>query len=191
MRAVDPRSVRTVAALRAALRGSLASCPLDDVTVASLCRTAGVRRTTFYTHAASVAELLADLLTDEIDDQLDVDPAPGSTVSDVARAFQATLVSAFDVVGRDRALFRAGFDANASAPLRRGLAALMTRRLHIALDVWNGLGVAMDVDRRVAVPFAAGGLAASVETWAQVDDTDTAAFALEVRDQLAPWWPRY
>ncbi|RUR00961.1 TetR/AcrR family transcriptional regulator [Labedella endophytica] len=191
MRAPDPRSARTVAALRDALRESLATHALDEVTVASLCRAAGVQRTTFYTHASSVAELLAGLLTEEIDEQLDVHPDSDATVEDVARAFQATLESGFEVVGRDRALFRVALDANASALLRRHLAELMTRRLHIALDIWTALGVARDVDRRIAVPFAAGALAASVEAWASLDDTDTAAYAIGVRDQMPPWWPRY
>ncbi|PSL39200.1 TetR family transcriptional regulator [Labedella gwakjiensis] len=191
MRAADPRSARTVAALREALRESLASHPLDEVSVASLCRAAGVQRTTFYTHAASVAELLAGLLTEEIDEQLDVHPGADASVTEVARAFQATLAAGLAVVARDRALFRAALDAKASAPLRRSITDLMTRRLHIALDIWNGLGVARGVDREVVVPFAAGALTASVETWALSDRTDTDDFALAVRDQMPPWWPRY
>jgi AcrR family transcriptional regulator len=186
----DPRSVRTVSALQAALRESLAVSSLDAVTVSSLCRAAGVQRTTFYTHYDSVAGLLTSMLTTEIDALLDVHSPDGRLVVEVAAEFQDTLVAAFELVTRERRLFRVGFESDASARLRRALTGMFVRRFEIALRIWHSLGVALDADAAVAVPFAAGGLTASFEAWALSSETDAAHWAGIVRDQMAPWWPR-
>jgi AcrR family transcriptional regulator len=189
-RARDPRSIRTVASLRSALRSSLARHELDAVSVSELCREAGVRRTTFYTHYSSVAELLTETLTAEIDTLLELPDTSGMAVAPVAAEFQESLVAAFEVVARDRQLFRVGFESNNSASLRRALAAMYAHRLELALDIWRGHGEAADVDARVAVPFASGGLTLATEAWALSDETDAAAWADSVRDQMPPWWPR-
>lgn len=189
-RAPDPRSLRTVTALRDALRGSLLESSLDEVGVSELSRRADVRRTTFYTHYSSVAELLTEMLTTEIDELLDVADTPDLTISEVAAQFHHTLVAAFELVARDRHLFRVGFESDASAPLRRSLTTMFERRLSIALEIWQQHGAAVGVDTPVASSFAAGGLAASIEFWAHSDDLDAACAAASVRDQMPPWWPR-
>lgn len=186
----DPRTVRTVTALQAALREVLHREPLDAVSVSALCRLAGVQRTNFYTHFASVPLLLTEMLTDEIDALLGVPDTAGLSVAALAVEFQETLVAAFEQVARDRRLFRIGFESDASAPLRRSLSDMFARRLDVAFEVWAQLGVALDVDVPVARAFAAGGLTASIESWSLSDDHDPVAWANAVRDQMAPWWPR-
>jgi len=189
-RAPDPRSLRTVAALSDALRGSLLESSLDDVSVSELCRLADVRRTTFYTHYSSVAELLTQMLTTEIDLLLEVSDTSDLSISEVAAQFHDSLVAAFELVVRDRHLFRVGFEADASAPLRRSLTTMFERRLNLALEIWQQHGAAVGVDAPVASSFAAGGLAASIEFWAHSDELDAACAANSVRDQMPPWWPR-
>jgi AcrR family transcriptional regulator len=54
---VDPRTRRTLAALRRALSELVTTTPVSQITVAQLCRTAGVHRTTFYQHFDTVAEV--------------------------------------------------------------------------------------------------------------------------------------
>jgi AcrR family transcriptional regulator len=190
VRAKDPRSIRTVTALRDALRGALADSALDEVSVSEICRLADVRRTTFYTHYSSIAELLTELLTGEIDELLGLPDLSGYSVARVATELQDTLVSAFEVVTADRHLFRVGLESDASALLRRSLTAMFARRVELALTIWHSLGEALAVDVAVATPFAAGGLAASIESWALSDETDSRRWADSVRDQMAPWWPR-
>jgi AcrR family transcriptional regulator len=192
-RARDPRSIRTVEALRAALRGALDARALDEVTVSDICRRAGIQRTTFYTHYASVPELLTRMLTAEIEQLLTLpDPAEltGLSIGDLSAEFQRTLAAAFEVVTADRHLYRVGFESSASGLMRRALAAMLLRRVETAITIWHLHGQALDVDIDVAAPFAAGGLAASVESWALSEETDSGRWAATVRDQMAPWWPR-
>jgi AcrR family transcriptional regulator len=189
-RAQDPRSLRTVTALRGALRGILRSRPLDEVSVTEICRVADVRRTTFYTHYAGVADLLTELLTTEIDELLVLSYLKERSVGELAERFQVTLVAALEIVKNDRHLFRAGFDSDASAVLRRAMLSLFARRVEIALAIWQSHGAAVGVDTAVAVPFAAGGLATAFEAWAFSSDADSRRWAGSVRDQMPGWWPR-
>ncbi|MFE4503118.1 TetR/AcrR family transcriptional regulator [Rhodococcus sp. NPDC056743] len=189
-RAPDPRSLRTVANLRHALRVSLREHPLDDISVSELCRHADVRRTTFYTHYPSVADLLTEMLTTDIDRLLDVPGTTGKSVAQLAQDFQETLVAAFRLVTDERHNFRVGFDSDASAPLRRSLTAMFARRVDIALGIWHAQGAALDTDPVAAAAFVSGGLTASVEAWAASDETDAECWANSVRDQMPPWWPR-
>jgi AcrR family transcriptional regulator len=189
-RSRDPRSIRTVAALRAALRESLGERSLDEVNVSELCRIADVRRTTFYTHYESVAELLTEMLTSDFDAALEIDVVEGKTVDVIAAEFHAAVIEAFEFVVRDRRLFRVGFDSDASAPLRRALATMWAHRVEMALALWKSLGAGARTDDEAAVSFAAGGLATCVEAWALSDRTDSVEWADAVRDQMAPWWPR-
>ena len=189
-RARDPRTARTVASLRSALRESLRDRALDDVSVSELCRIADIRRTTFYTHYSSVADLLTDMLATGVDEPLDLVDTSGMSVAKVAELFQDTLIASFDVVTHDRELFRVAFGSAAGTPMRRALTDAFRRRLEIAFSIWAEHGAALDVNIPVATVFAAGGLAAAVEGWAISDDEDATVWANAVRDQMAPWWPR-
>ncbi|ORM36444.1 TetR/AcrR family transcriptional regulator [Williamsia sp. 1135] len=186
----DPRTVRTVEGLRAALRESVNSAPLDEISVSELCRAAGVQRTSFYTHYPSVGDLLTAMLVEAVEEPLDTPDMTGLSISEVAVEFQRTLTSAYGVATRDRELFRAGFMSNGSSSLRRALTDMFTRRLRVALAIWISHGVAAEVDADVAIPFAAGGLTASMEAWVCGDGDDEVRWADSVRDQMPPWWPR-
>ncbi|MFD1507422.1 TetR/AcrR family transcriptional regulator [Georgenia yuyongxinii] len=61
---VDPRTRRTLVALRQALGVLLETTPLNQVSVSELCRTAGIHRTTFYKHFDSVGELATSVVED-------------------------------------------------------------------------------------------------------------------------------
>ncbi len=64
---MDPRAQRTLASLRKALTEMVETTPPSEVTVAALCRTAGVHRTTFYNHFDSVPHLAAAAIVDLLD----------------------------------------------------------------------------------------------------------------------------
>lgn len=186
----DPRTVRTVHGLRAALRSCVTSLPLDEITVSDLCRAADIQRTSFYTHYSSVGALLTAMLVEAVEETLDAPDMSGRSIDEVAEEFQKTLVSAYGVATRDRELFLAGFVSDGSASLRRALTDMFARRLRVALEIWRSHGVATDIDVEVAVAFAAGGLTASMEAWVCGEADDQVRWADSVRDQMPPWWPR-
>jgi AcrR family transcriptional regulator len=186
----DPRTRRTVARLRDALRTLLQSGSLDEVTVSALCRQAGVHRTTFYGHYASVGEVVADVFTDELDAALDLDDTTGLSTDAIAIRFQDTLVSALGTISADRALYRAALSSASSSLFERSLLTMFRRRVEIALEIWHRHGAALDVHTEIAPLMVAGSLTAVIEAWAESDDEDAGTFADAVRDQMPPWWPR-
>jgi AcrR family transcriptional regulator len=188
-RARDPRSARTQAALQAALRDLVSAGPLDAITVTDICRAAAVRRTSYYTHFDGVADQLAQLLIAPLEQALTIEPLPGD-VAGTARTFQLSVVEALRRIAGDRTLYASAFSSSTSAAFRRALAAMLERRVLVALEIWSDLGEAADVDRRVAVPFAAGGLTLAFEAWSLTDADDDIAWGVAMRDQMAPWWPR-
>ena len=59
--------MRTVAAIEAAVRDALRATPLDELSVAEVCRLAGVGRPSFYTHFDSTdAEGQARAIRDQM-----------------------------------------------------------------------------------------------------------------------------
>ncbi len=67
----DPRGRRSRAALHWALLRLLEDTQLSDVTVAALCRQAGLHRTTFYKHYAGLEDCAAAALTDLVRELVD------------------------------------------------------------------------------------------------------------------------
>jgi AcrR family transcriptional regulator len=61
-RRMDPRTRRTLTALRQALATLLEEKPLSHITVSELCRVAGIHRTTFYKHFDIVPEVAATVV---------------------------------------------------------------------------------------------------------------------------------
>lgn len=70
-RASDPRYQRVNAALVAAVLELSAEKPAEEISIAELTKTAGVHRTSFYSHAASPAELLVQVLAADLGTRLD------------------------------------------------------------------------------------------------------------------------
>lgn len=189
-RAGDPRTQRTVAVLRETLRESLRDRHLDEISVSELCRLADVRRTTFYTHFASVGDLLTEMLASGIDKLLVLPDTSGMSTLQLIDSFHTAVVDSFLLVTDNRRLFRIGFESNSSASLRRTISVMFVHRMEIALDVWHQNGNAREVDVSAATIFAAGGLAAAVETLSLTDDLDARRWASSIQDQMPPWWPR-
>ncbi|PFG40685.1 TetR family transcriptional regulator [Georgenia soli] len=75
---MDPRTRRTRAALGRAMAQLVVEAPLAQVSVAGLCRAAGVHRTTFYKHFRTVTELAGAVLG-ELFDRIDELEAGGDS----------------------------------------------------------------------------------------------------------------
>lgn len=188
-RARDPRSARTVAALQEALRGLVRDRPLDAISVSELCRAAGVRRTTYYTHFDGVADQLTAMLVEPVTRAMSIE-GPSADMPSTASAFHDSVLVALRLIAADRPTYRAAFGSAVSASFRRELASALADRVVAALDVWASFGAATEVDRAVAVPFVAGGLTLALEAWAVTDSGDAEAWERSMVRQMPPWWPR-
>jgi AcrR family transcriptional regulator len=188
-RATDRRTVRTVAAIEAAVREALREVALDELTVAEVCRRAGVGRPSFYTHFASIPAVVAQMLTAEIDDELPIHDLGAVDSDGIEPAIMLNFAAALHLVARDRDLYRAAFASTSSGVLRRVLEKAIETRVRNIILIWLERGLVEHVDMEVAVPFAAGGIANALEAWAFDDATDAADRARAIRDQMPRWWP--
>ncbi|KQQ93808.1 hypothetical protein ASF62_06320 [Leifsonia sp. Leaf325] len=190
----DPRQRRTREFLGTALARLLESTPLDDITVAELCREAGVHRTTFYAHADNVHDFALAEFSRGIDRLTAVAVEPGSeSVVSVAARYVESLRQVFEHVAEDRAGYRALFGSSTRGVFRGVLDERMRARAHRALEVWAEQGVpgaptdAAEQDEAAA--FIAGALVGVIETWANGDDDDAGAAAARVSRLMPGWWP--
>lgn len=129
------------------------------LTVSTLCREAGVHRTTFYSHYAGIADAVADVLTTEIDELLDLPDTTGQVAGQVDEGFQRTLVAAFAVITQDREAFRAVLGSANSATFREHLTAMFRSRRCARATERNGNGKQGRSDLAVApalLPFPVG-----------------------------------
>ena len=188
-RTTDRRTVRTVAAVEAAVREALREVPLDDLTVAEVCRRAGIGRPSFYTHFDSIPELVAQMLTAEIDDELPIPDVESVDADRIEPTLTVNFAAALQLVARDRELYRAAFASASSGVLRRVLEQAIAVRVRNIVLIWQDRGLVAVVDMDVAVPFAAGGIARALEAWAFDDATDAVGRARAIRDQMPRWWP--
>ena len=188
-RTTDRRTVRTVAAVEAAVREALREVPLDDLTVAEVCRRAGIGRPSFYTHFDSIPELVAQMLTAEIDDELPIPDVESVDADRIEPTLTVNFAAALQLVARDRELYRAAFASASSGVLRRVLEQAIAIRVRNIVLIWQDRGLVAGVDMDVAVPFAAGGIARALEAWAFDDATDAVGRARAIRDQMPRWWP--
>lgn len=188
-RAADRRTVRTVAAIEDAVREALRDTALDELSVAEVCRLAGVGRPSFYTHFDSIPELVARMLTDEIDDELPIPDVEQFDAEQIEPTLTVNFGAALRLVARDRYLYRAAFASASSGVLRRVLEQAIEVRVRNIILIWQDRGLTGDVDFAVAVPFVAGGITRSLEEWAVDDSTDAEGRARAIRDQMPRWWP--
>ncbi|MFC4030962.1 TetR/AcrR family transcriptional regulator [Streptomyces polygonati] len=113
--AVDPRTRRTRARLRAALLAECELRPLDEVSLSALARRAGVGRATFYLHYDGLRALAVDACADVVRDGVDALHAwTGSPSPDMP---PAPLVDFLTAVHRRAGLYRALLPDGGGGPL--------------------------------------------------------------------------
>lgn len=191
----DPRLLRTRAALTSALLRLLEHRPLDGISVAALCREAGVHRTTFYGHAPSVHAFALAVFTQDLDRLTAVSVEPSAeTPQHIAERYFDSLLRVLEHVAVERAGYRALFGSASRGVFRAALDDRLRRRARIALEVWRAQRVpgapVADAAIDEAAAFIAGGLVGAVETWATGDETDAAASAARIATLMPGWWPR-
>ena len=186
--------LRTRAALTDALLRLLERMPIDAITVAALCREAGVHRTTFYGHAPSVHAFALMVATQDLDRLAVVTAGANETPEHLAERYLDSLVRVLEHVAEERTGYRALFGSSSRGVFRAALDERMRHRARIALDVWRAKripGAPMsDTALEEAAAFIAGGLVGAIEAWAMGDETDAAASAARIAALMPAWWPR-
>lgn len=192
---LDPRQARTRAALAAALTRLLERKPLEDISVAELCREAGVHRTTFYGHFDGVPEFALAEFSRGLDAIAEVEVVPGveSSVA-VAERYLESLRAQLAHVLEERAGYRTLFGPATRRVFRAALDDRLRHRADLALAVWRDQDLPgsprTEAEMREAAAFIAGGLVGVIETWALGDETDIDAASARVYALMPSWWPR-
>ncbi|MGI6878469.1 TetR/AcrR family transcriptional regulator [Microbacterium sp. gxy059] len=187
----DPRALRSRRRLQEALRTLLRQEELGDLGVSELCREAGVHRTTFYGHYASVGELAADVYASLIDEIFPEDPADGQDPQAIARIYFDGKIALMRRVAEERRPIRALLASPVSLEFRRLLRERYREHVSRAIAVLrrSGGGEGIEGSAEVAGAFIAGGTLSAVEMWAMSDDEDAEAFVRDMMTAMPRWWP--
>ncbi|NYD66361.1 TetR/AcrR family transcriptional regulator [Agromyces atrinae] len=181
---MDPRARRTRERLRSAALERASNERLSQISVADVCRTAGVTRDTFYRHVSSVEELVADALAHEIAEATAGLP-DDAAIGDGERVL-------LEHVRRRADVYRSAMDpvlaarvrASLEDALREGLLGWVERRPNIVPAEIAGDDAAM----RMAIAYAAGGTIAAIEQWLRDDELDVERAVQIVLASSAAWW---
>lgn len=188
----EPRALRSRRLLVDALLALLAERPLEEVTVAELCRRAGVNRATFYGHWADQRALASEAFTELVDRLAEVPHEELGSLDDphAAQRYHDSLRGQLRYVAEHRTTFRALFGSAADAGFRRSLTTALERRADLAVRLWVDRGVAPADTPDELGSYVAGGLVAVLGRWAASEDEDVDATARRVEQLLPTWWPR-
>ncbi len=182
---MDPRSRRSRQALREAILRRAAERPIAELTVAAVCRDAGVTRDTFYRHADNPTDLLAAALRDELDAVAhDIDDA--ATLGSAERTLLAHVRERADV-------YRGALEPRLAAPIRAvledvvatGLAGWLERHPETGPD-----GPMAGLPRDIAVAYATGGTVAAIEAWLRSGADDVEEATRSILAASPHWWLR-
>jgi len=160
--------------------------PVADVTVAAICRTAGITRDTFYRHAESPVHLLAEALAAEIDLAMEILPQAAG-IGEGERAL-------LEHVRRRAAVYRGAMHPLLAAPvrstledsIRSGLLLWAALHPHIVPAAFAGDPSAM----RIAVAYAAAGTVGAIEEWLRSEDDDIERAVRLILAASPEWWLR-
>jgi AcrR family transcriptional regulator len=182
---MDARSRRSREHLHAAVTDLAARRPVADVTVSALCHAAGVTRDTFYRHAESPVQLLAEALAGEIDTAMEILPRTDE-IGDAERALLAH-------VHHRAAVYRGAMNPLLAAPLRHTLESAIRSGLLLWVDLHPEIVPTAFTDDtgalRIAVAYAASGTVGAIEEWLRDDDDIDRAVRL-ILAASPEWWLR-
>ena len=187
---IDRRAERTRAALRDALLARLGSQDLDGLTVAGLCRAAGVHRTTFYGHYDTTESFAVGVLADLVDEAASVTGLDDGSVGEIAESYYATLGGMLDLLDRRRGVYRALFRSSMGSAFREALRTVLRRHLALALAVLGGHGLGPPGQRDLVAAFLSGALASALEAFVEGPPKEIDGEVRAMFDLFPPWWPR-
>lgn len=189
---MDPRQERSRARLRAAILAEVEAQPLALVTVAAVARRAEVGRDTFYRHADSTAELLADALRAELDSTAATLTRFRGSQADLFDRRQSTIIRH---IARHAAVYRNAMDPALAAPVRAMLQGRMETWLTAYIDADPELapdtpdGIDSLAAERLYIAYAAAGTVGAVERWLLDGATgDPRRVSQALLRAAARWW---
>ncbi|GAB3595662.1 TetR/AcrR family transcriptional regulator [Microbacterium tumbae] len=183
---MDARSRRSQERLRSAVLTLASRTPIADVTASAICLEAGVTRDTFYRHADSPVELLADALAAEIAEAMDVLPETDA-IGDGERAL-------LEHIRHRLTVYQGAMHPLLAAPVRSNL----ERSIRSGLELWARLHPGIlpavfaddDAAMRIATAYAAAGTVGAIEEWVRGGAADIDR-AVELILAASPeWWLR-
>lgn len=157
---------------------------MRELSVAGVCRAAGVTRETFYRHAPSVTVLLADALSDDLAACLAETPA-AAPLGEAERLL-------LEHIWERAAVYRGAMDPLLVAPVREriedylrvGLGDLLVRRPQLLPPALRG----DDLGARIAVAYAAAGTVGAIEAWLLDGAGDVDHAVRAVLEASPQWW---
>ena len=179
---VDPRTRRTVAALQEALAGLVVTAPLSEVTVAELCRAAGLHRTTFYKHFSNIAELAETTITELLEQ---IGPRRSGGVS----GYDAWLTALLDHVAARRRTYAALLGPHGDPTLAATVIEQLIVRAGTALEPAARDGADLGLDTATAARVLGLGSYGLVASVLADEDLDSAATAEAFTASLPRSWP--
>lgn len=187
---VEPRTARTREALETGLWELLRDQELADISVAQLCRQAGVHRTTFYGHHRNILDFAAAVYADVVNrlGAVDVDQrGTGRTQAEVGVLYADALRRILKHTRSEERVYRALF---ATGTFQEVLADGLQPRFLLALYAWQHYGLVPDLKCKPAAAFLGGAYAAWIEQWVAGDDDNVEAWLGSLTELLPAWWPR-
>ncbi|MED5374338.1 MAG: TetR/AcrR family transcriptional regulator [Myxococcota bacterium] len=176
-------------ALTEALLSMAGDQGVEAISVAELCRVAGVHRTTFYGHFESVDAFAVEALTGLVDEMATVDVAEEDSIEAIMSSYFAALTEMLGLLRDRRAVYRGLFEGPVAPAFREALRTTMEDRIGLALVAFHARRIPVPVDDALAVKFLAGGMAAALEQWVRGEGTDLEAGSQEIFDLFPGWWP--
>ncbi len=186
----DPRYLRVRAKLVDALLELARTRPAEEITVSELAAAAGVARTSFYSHASSPAQLLADVLVGELRPRLaTLAESMSHSAAHYVDIWRAIYLALLDHVRAHRPIYElitSGNSAVFSALIscfeeaaRRYVDAIRDRLDDPPVtDLWAAMAVQQQVHNMIAV----------IGAWIATGMTDSPEAVVDTYMTLAPPW---
>ncbi len=186
----EPRTVRTREALQAGLWELLRENELADISVAALCRQAGVHRTTFYGHYRNIFDFAAFVYAGLVDrlGTVDLDQrGTGRTVAEIGDLYVESIRQILQHTKEEQRVYRALFHTETFMGV---LADGLRERFVMALQVWEAHGVLPELNQAATAGYLGGAYASWFEQWVFSNDDDVEGWLGSLRSLLPVWWPR-
>lgn len=190
---MDPRQVRTRAALDAAVLALATTTPVEELTMTAVAQAAEVHRSTVHEYAASPGDLLRQALVGELDGlRADLLEDPDR---DTGEAMAEVTARVLEHVRRHAAIYRRGLAADSGDGSLHGMLSEHFLESIRSLDRqrrlrWpgrvRGLNAAQVKD--AAARFVAQGTVGAIQGWLDQPEPSVRSFQA-LYDQLVPaWW---